>query len=501
MVKVQNEKLLKWNKKDYSLNVFVYLINAIIITGIFILNDYLVGRENQAVFTLDIAKTAMFLILTLLTLLVMFLYFYFEERNFLKSPSNSQMLFLCIEIVLVLGFVTKNYIGIYIRPLTAVAILLLFLCNRKSAMFMHTIYCVIQLINDILCGTSFASMDYALPIVAISAGFLAIVCMDKAYSRLKLIFLSLVPSIPIIAYVLLTFIPGLPNDFVKQLICALASGPLAVVVLQIFLPFFEAGFKKVSIFKLAELTDHKAKLIKKMIQECPGTFNHSIIVSNIAEACATAIGEDALLARVCAYYHDIGKLRRPEFFKENQQGEENPHDDLTPELSANIIKSHTLDGYKLAIKNRIPKEIAEVCIQHHGTLPILYFYEKAKRYTDGEVDLVQYCYTGVKPKTKIAAILMIADGCEAAVRSISARNRENVKNVVRGIVNDRMRLGQFDECEITIKELNIIISAVVNNLSGIHHQRIEYPKASLDGVEADSVADIIADTKEDGKQD
>jgi putative nucleotidyltransferase with HDIG domain len=222
-----------------------------------------------------------------------------------------------------------------------------------------------------------------------------------------------------------------------------------------------------------------------MIKEAPGTFNHSIVVSNIAEACATAIEEDALLARTCAYYHDIGKLRRPEFFGENQADGQNLHDDLTPELSTNIIKAHTQDGYELVLKHRLPKVIADVCLQHHGTMPILYFYDKAKKFTDGEVDVKQYCYTGPKPQTKIAAIIMIADGCEAATRTVKDRSRENVKKVDRSIVNERMQMGQFDECEITIKELNIIIHTIVNNFTGIYHSRVEYPKVSLSGLEQD----------------
>ena len=197
----------------------------------------------------------------------------------------------------------------------------------------------------------------------------------------------------------------------------------------------------------------------------------------------TAIGEDALLARTCAYYHDIGKLRRPEFFKENQADATNPHDELTPELSSNIVKSHTLDGYNLIIKNRLPKEIADICLEHHGTMPMLFFYAKAKKFTDGEVDINQYCYNGPKPQTKIAAIIMIADGCEAAVRTLQDRSREKVDELVRKIVADRMKLGQFDECEITLKEINIIIHTVVNNLTGIYHNRIEYPKVVIDGTE------------------
>ena len=161
----------------------------------------------------------------------------------------------------------------------------------------------------------------------------------------------------------------------------------------------------------------------------------------------------------------------------------NPHDDLTPELSANIIKAHATDGYQLMMKNRMPQIIADVCLQHHGTLPIVYFYDKAKKFTDGEVSLAQYRYPGPKPQTKIAAIIMIADGCEAASRALHDRSRENVYAVVKKIVSDRMEWGQFDECEITLKELNIIINTVVNSLTGVYHSRIEYPKISLDKIE------------------
>ncbi len=190
-----------------------------------------------------------------------------------------------------------------------------------------------------------------------------------------------------------------------------------------------------------------------------------------------------MLARTCAYYHDVGKLRRPEFFKENQADGENPHDDLTPELSANIIKAHTRDGYTLAKKARLPDEIADVCLEHHGTLPIWYFYAKAKKFTDGEVPIRQFCYSGPKPQTKISAIIMIADGCEAAARSLKDRSREKVSEAVKKIVSDRMQLGQFDECELTIKEINIIINTVVNRLTGVYHKRIEYPTVSLEGID------------------
>ena len=285
---------------------------------------------------------------------------------------------------------------------------------------------------------------------------------------------------------------------IKGLVCTLIAGVLAVIAYLSLLPIFESIFKKLTGYKLAELNLHSSPLIKKMIEEAPGTFNHSIVVANLAESCATAIGEDALLARTCAYYHDIGKLRTPEFFKENQD-EHNAHDELMPELSASIIKSHAKDGYELLMRRRYPKEIANVCLEHHGTMPMLYFYAKAKKLTDGEVKIEQYCYPGPKPQTKISAILMIADSSEAAIRSLETRTREKVFHAVDKIISDRRNLGQFDECPITMHDLHVIRHVIVNSLTGIYHQRIEYPKVDITGIVGHMTENEIEKTEEDEK--
>lgn len=490
MAKTKSKKIHDWSTKDIVLNVITYVANILIISGLFILVVYLQGltRDDMSLgsFLQNITRPLHFFILLVVTMVVMALYFLYEDKNFLKNPANSEMLFLIIELAIVACFTSGKYANIYLRPLSMVALITLFLTNRRTALFMNIIFCIIIFLFDSFAGTTDAPFNignYPSLIMGFSSGVIATICMDKVYARLKLLIMSFLVSLPTVICLIMTLLEHGGNTIVADLVSAVASGPLAASIIMVLLPIFEAMFKKVSCFKFSELIEHKAKLIRKLIQQAPGTFNHSIVVSNIAEACALAIGEDALLARTCAYYHDIGKLRRPEFFKENQADSDNPHDDLTPELSANIIKSHTQDGYDLIIKNRLPKEIADVCLQHHGTMPILYFYDKAKKYTDGEVDITQFCYTGPKPRTKIAAIVMLADGCEAAARSLQDRSRENVKKVVRQIVNERMQLGQFEECEITLNELNIIMHTVVNHLTGVYHSRIEYPKVSLDGME------------------
>ena len=476
-----SQKVLSWGTKDYVSNVITFVANVLVIALLFVAAVQF-GTIDFNEYFKNLGSFMNFLVMLLLAVGVMALYFAFEDRDFMKNAVNIEMLFLILELSLIICFAVGRYINIYLRPLALVSVMTLFLTNRRTAIFMNFIYCVIIFLFDAFSGTTFSVGNYPALLMGFTSGMLAIFCLDKVNSRIKILVMSLIVSLPTLLCVAMTVIENGSDNVIVDLICGASSGPLIVSAFLILLPIFESAFKKVSYFKYAELNDHKSKLIRKMIQHAPGTFNHSLVVSNIAEACATAIGEDALLARTCAYYHDMGKLRRPEFFTENQADGVNPHDDLTPELSANIIKSHPLDGYNLIIKNRLPKEIADVAVQHHGTMPILYFYNKAKTFTDGDVDITQYCYQGPKPQTKIAAIVMIADSAEAAARTLKERSRENVKAVVRKIVNERMALGQFEECEITLKELNIIMHTVVNNLTGVYHSRIEYPKVNLDGL-------------------
>jgi putative nucleotidyltransferase with HDIG domain len=236
---------------------------------------------------------------------------------------------------------------------------------------------------------------------------------------------------------------------------------------------FEKTFNLLTNARLIDLTDHNFPLIKRLITETPGTFNHALNVANFAEVCATAIGDNPYLARAAAYYHDIGKLANPQFFKENQSGD-NPHDSLLPEVSAEIIRSHTVEGLALCKKYRIPKEIALVTLEHHGTMAITMFLDKAKKLTDGEVDIRQYSYSGVTPTTKIAAIIMICDIAEAALRA-GQQDLDKVEEMVSSMIWQRVKNGQFDNCDITIKELTIIKDTIMSAHSGVYHKRLKYP--------------------------
>ena len=215
-------------------------------------------------------------------------------------------------------------------------------------------------------------------------------------------------------------------------------------------------------------------LLKKLMLEAPGTYHHSVMVGNLGEAAAEAVGADGLIVRVGAYYHDIGKIKRPYFFTENQFNGENPHDKISPTLSALIITSHVKDGVEMATEAKLPPMIIDMIAQHHGNSLISYFYQKAKE-TDEEVREEDYRYEQPKPQTKEAAILMMADTVEAAVRSKTGATPGQIEGFIRTLIKGKLNDGQFDECDLTFKDLDKIAETFGRVINGIYHKRIEYP--------------------------
>ncbi|WP_272508264.1 HD family phosphohydrolase [Paenisporosarcina quisquiliarum] len=258
-------------------------------------------------------------------------------------------------------------------------------------------------------------------------------------------------------------------------IAAITSGLLSGALTIGMLPFFESAFGLISTMKLIELSNPNHPLLKKILTETPGTYHHSVMVANLADAACESIGADGLLARVGCYYHDIGKTKRPGFFIENQMSHANPHDSLPPETSRDIILSHGSDGAKLLQKHKMPKEIIDIAEQHHGTSLLKYFYYKAKE--EGQsVNEEDYRYAGPKPQKKETAIISIADSVEAAVRSMKHPTAEKIQEIVHSIIKDRLHDGQFDECDLTLKELKTVERVLCETLNGIFHSRIEYPQ-------------------------
>jgi len=289
------------------------------------------------------------------------------------------------------------------------------------------------------------------------------------------------------------------NTFRRFLLLGV-NGGLCILAVPGLLPFLERWFNIVTDFQLLEYSDLNHELLKRLAVEAPSTYSHSLTLGQLAEASADAIGANGLLARVCAYYHDIGKLLRPEYFCENQNGI-NIHDNLTPRSSARIIMSHVQEGIKLAQRYKLPKPIIDAIAQHHGTLKIAYFYHRAleqQKYDD--VEEVDYRYPGPKPQKPEYAILMICDACESAVRAIRHANPERIRQMVDKIVTERANDGQFDECDLTLKQLNIIVDVVARILFSIHHTRVAYPTDEQDNKQTNGNGKANSDKTENGKE-
>lgn len=258
-----------------------------------------------------------------------------------------------------------------------------------------------------------------------------------------------------------------------------ASGVILSGILVIgFLPLIENTFNVVTEIKLLELANPNHPLLKRLQMEAPGTYHHSIMVGNLAEAAAEELHANSILLRVAAYYHDIGKLSRPQFFKENQIGSKNPHDEISPNLSTLIIINHVKIGLEMAEKAKLPQEIKDLIAQHHGTTLVKYFYLTMKNNAEDpdSVKEEDYRYPGPKPKTREAGIMMLADSVEAAVRSISDPTQGKVEAMVYKIFKDKLEDGQLDECDITFSDVSKIRRNFLKTFGSIYHERIEYPE-------------------------
>ncbi|MBI2608733.1 MAG: HDIG domain-containing protein [Deltaproteobacteria bacterium] len=263
-----------------------------------------------------------------------------------------------------------------------------------------------------------------------------------------------------------------------DLAAAFLSGGLSSFIVTALVPLFEVVFNYTTDLKLLELCNHNHPLLRRLSLETPGTYHHSLLVGTLADAAASEIGVNPLLARVGAYYHDIGKMVKPNYYIENQAGMSNPHDDLNARMSSLIITAHVKEGLDLADQYRLGQPVKDAISQHHGKTVIRYFYNRAVESQDpemGEVDPNDYRYPGPKPQTREVALVMLADAVEAASRTLTKPNPERMKATCEKIIFGFFQDGQLDECDLTLKDLNTIIECFTRILMGIYHQRIVYP--------------------------
>ena len=402
-----------------------------------------------------------------------------EDRRF--PVRNMLLSFVMLAVAYMACLTTSRFLNIFALPMCLVALVLTELSGRRTSsitsLVLAAMLCVVFIHGERYPDTMLP--EVILSVVGNFTAALAVTMLvDKHLARLPFVLAALgATALGIVPVFAGTLVMG--DISIALLFNVLWSYGASVGAVLVFMPIvavLEGVFNIADDFRLNELTNLNQPLLKRLASEAPGTFNHSLVVGNLSEACAGAIGENPHMARAAAYYHDIGKLKAPVYFSENQSGY-NPHDELIPEVSVSMITSHTVFGEILAKQYRLPPEIVAVCKEHHGTSPVGYFYRKALNLKEeGDLSVSNYTYPGPKPQTKIAAIVMIADTVEAACRAYMPDSQEGFEERVNKLVDEKLQLGQFDECPITMHDLNVIKTTIIETLPQVQHGRVSYEK-------------------------
>src|SRR5690625_2964354 len=361
-------------------------------------------------------------------------------------------------------------------PVATGVLLIKQLIEERLAIVLAILYALLGTV--IFNGEIPGSLNMEAGIYFFLSQFAAIACLTNVKDRLAIvragIGMTAVNIVITFLFIFLSFEKYVVMDIFILTGFSIASALLSAVLTLGLLPFFETSLGILSDIKLLSLASPNHPLLRKLLIEAPGTYHHSIMVANLSEAACETIGANGVLARVGAYYHGIGKTLKPHYFIENQLSIKNPHDELDPKQSAEIIISHPYDGAKLLKQYIMHKEIIAIAMQHHGTTVLKHFYYKDKE-TNKCVNEADYRYPGPQPRTKEAAIICICDSVEAAVRSLKEPTNEKIEEIVTSIVTDRMMDGQFDESPLTFHELSRVHTTICETLKGIFHSRIQYP--------------------------
>lgn len=365
----------------------------------------------------------------------------------------------------------------YVIPLTMGAILGTVLLGYRAGICLS--FALSLLFGSLTSGNASSTFfDVVLLMsMTIAESILSILFLKDHPQRVRVLLSGLISSV--ISFVILTGSKWLTSSETLDILTiggwSFAGGILSGVLAAAFQPALEQVFRLATPSRLLELTNPNQPLMRRLMIEAPGTYHHSIIVANLAEAAADKIQANPYLARAGAYYHDIGKLKRPGYFKENQNAD-NPHERIDPYVSAAILISHTMDGVLLAQKERMPREIQDIILQHHGVTPVMFFYHKALQMSNGSnVDIDEFRYSGPKPKTKEAAIVMLADTIEAAVRSMKDPTPKGIDQFIERLVRGKLEDGQLSDSPLSLSDIDQICEAFSGILKGVYHERIEYP--------------------------
>lgn len=394
-----------------------------------------------------------------------------KEKKEILIDTKLVFLILLLNLLSVISARVFTFVSLFIIPIACAPILMTVFLDSKISIVINSL--------NLLFVAVIVGFDPQVILIGIVSTIVSSTTLKKVSQRNDILY-STVYVATAVAVVILSSGILLSNN-IKQIlldvILAVFGAFISGILAMGLLPFLESSFSLVTNMKLLELSNPNNPLLKRLLMEAPGTYHHSVMVANLAEVAAEEVGANPMLVRVGAYYHDVGKIKRSFFFGENQLGGTNPHDKISPTLSTTIIISHVKDGLELAKEYDIPKVVSDMIVQHHGTTLVKYFYYTLKNSSENpdEIREEDFRYPGPKPQSKEAAIIMMADSVEAAVRSIQEPTLEKIEDMVNNIVKDKMNSNQLNECDLTFRELEVIKACFLRVLKGIYHHRIEYP--------------------------
>ena len=437
------------------------------------------GLLDTASYDLSIYGGAALLIFVSVTLLVLLLHLLVPEL--LSDIRRVMVIMLVLLISEGLGVIAVKLINVYLTPVAMGAMLLTGLLGSRVGLAASFTLSVI--IAGLTAGSNNAySVEMVhLLLTGVIGGVVAVQFLKDKPQRVRMVVCGVVVAA---ANVVVMLAVGLMTSSdmqgsISHAVWSMAGGILSGLIAVGFQPVFEAAFNLATPSKLLELANPNQPLLRRLLLEAPGTYHHSIVVANLSEAAAERIGANPLLSRTGAYFHDIGKLKRPLYFKENQRGE-NPHDRTDAYVSAAIVTAHTRDGLQLAQKHHLPPEIQRIIAEHHGDTPVMYFYHKALQQADGKpVDISDFRYDGNRPTTKESCIVMLADTIEAAVRSMSDPTPQAIERFIERLVRGKLEDGQLSNSPLSLRDIDGICEAFSKVLSGVFHERIEYPTVQM----------------------
>jgi len=409
-------------------------------------------------------------------LIVLYAYLGITRPQALKSN------FISLSLLFVLIFVSSYCIirqgwSIFYIPYSVVPMLSIILFEDFILSLLLTLACAV-------CVSAIAMNNFNLMLLFLTSGVSSVLLAHDARKRVAVIRAGAgVGLIQVLSLLLISNFNVFPygDRYLILFINGLVSGLFVLAIL----PVFEIIFRKVTNISLLELADFNHPLLQKMMQEAPGTYHHSLIVGNLSDAACSAVGAHALLARIGAYYHDIGKLSKPEYFSENQVMNESKHDTLAPTMSKLVIMNHVKEGLELAKKYKLNPAVTDFIQSHHGNSLVYYFYRRALEGLEEDQELKEdgFRYPGPKPNNKETAIVLLADSVEAATRALKDASPTKINELVHKIINNKFIDGQLDNCDLTLKDLEKIAAVFIHILSGIYHSRVTYPESNKDSGE------------------